>query len=356
VLGYYPTGTTNPFQALLYDRALEHGIVPVEIRVERQIDELEALQRSGVATALHLHWLHPVVRAATSAREAGKVAAAFLDRLDRYAKLGGGVIWTVHNVIPHDARFKAAEVALASGVATRADIIHVLSTRTAAAVEPHYHLPPEKILEIPHPSYAGAYPDYVSRLGARQRLHVGGEDLVIVALGAIRPYKGLDTLLDAFARLDQGAPPRRWLVIAGPTTEEAGVAELVERARAQAGVIVDPRKIPQADIQVVLRAADVAVLPYREALNSGALILALTFGVPVIVPAGTGLADDVEATYARIYDPAGPDGLRDALATAHRLATPEARAAALASLAGRDPATISHRFAAAIRERLPASA
>jgi glycosyltransferase involved in cell wall biosynthesis len=105
-------------------------------------------------------------------------------------------------------------------------------------------------------------------------------------------------------------------------------------------------------MQLFLRAADVAVLPYPGALNSSALMLALTFGLPAIVPSGTGLADEVGPAFASVYDPTRPDGLRDALERAGALATPEARAAAVASVADRPPAAISHRFALALRERL----
>jgi len=349
VLGYYPTVTTNPYQLLLYDHALEHGIVPVAMRQESQLEELKALQRSGVATALHLHWLHSVMRSATSIKEARALGRAFLGRLDAYRSAGGRLVWTVHNVLPHETRFEAAEAELCGKVAARADVVHVLAARTAEAVAPWYRLPPDRLLHVPMSSYAGVYPDHVPRLEARQRLHLQADELVFLALGAIRPYKDLDGVLDAWAALE---PAARRLVIAGPVTEEAGVAELVARARAASGVLVEPRKIPVADMQLFLRAADVAVLPYPGALNSSALMLALTFGLPAIVPSGTGLADEVGPAFASVYDPTRPDGLRDALERAGALATPEARAAAVASVADRPPAAISHRFALALRERL----
>jgi beta-1,4-mannosyltransferase len=349
ILGYYPTVTTNPYQLLLYDQALEHGIVPVGMRQERQLDELLALQRSGVATALHLHWLHPVMRPATSISEARALGRAFLGRLDAYRSAGGRLVWSVHNVLPHEVGFEAAEAELCGEVAVRADVVHVLAERTADAVAPWYRLPPDRLLHVPMSSYDSVYPDHVPRLEARQRLHLRADELVFLSLGAIRPYKDLDSVLDAWVGLEPGD---RRLVIAGPVTQEPGVAALVARARATGGVIVEPRKIPVADMQLFLRAADVAVLPYPGALNSSALMLALTFGLPVIVPAGTGLADEVDPTFAILYDPTRTDGLRDALEGAGALATPAARAAAVAAVADRPPAAISHRFAVALRERL----
>src|SRR5512146_822208 len=84
VLGYHPHFTTNPYQALLYSRARDHGIVPVAVDRLQQLAELGALQRAGLATVLHLHWLHLVLRDATSATDAERRAARFLDEVDAY--------------------------------------------------------------------------------------------------------------------------------------------------------------------------------------------------------------------------------------------------------------------------------
>ncbi|HEY2917085.1 MAG TPA: glycosyltransferase [Candidatus Limnocylindrales bacterium] len=349
VLGYYPTVTNNPFQSLLYDQALDLGIVPVGLRAEMQLDELELLQAGATQTLLHLHWLHPVLRAATSASLAASERGRFVRRLDRYLASGGRLAWTIHNVLPHEARFRDEEARLCAAIAERAAAIHVLTERTSELVRPYFELPPERVFHVSHPSYAGAYPDTVSRREARQRLRLGRDELVVVALGAIRPYKGLDRLLAAWAAI--GAEGRR-LVIAGPATDEPGVAALLERARQTPGVIVDPRKVPGIDVQVFLRSADVAVFPYLEGLNSGALALAQTFGLPAIVPTGTGLADALGPGAGRTYDPKTPDGLADALRDARAMATPEARAAASATLEGRDPASVSRAFATELRSRL----
>jgi beta-1,4-mannosyltransferase len=348
-LGYYPTVTTNPFQTLLYDRALEQGIIPLAVRVEWQLAELEQLQRSGLATILHLHWLHPVMRSAASVDEARAMARAFLARLDGYRAAGGRLVWTVHNVLPHESRFDAEEARLCAEVASRANVVHVLARRTAELVKPWYELPAERLLHVPLPSYAAVYPDHVSRLEARQWLRLQADDLVYLMLGAIRPYKDVHGLLEAWARID---PAGRRLVIAGPATDEPGVATLIDRARATPGVSVEPRKIPVTDMQVFLRAADVAVLPHPGALNSGALMLALTFGLPAIVPAGTGLADEVDEAFARLYAPGSVESLAEALMRVAELATPEARAAALGATVGRSPAEISRRFAGELYRRL----
>jgi beta-1,4-mannosyltransferase len=349
VLGVYPTMPTNPYQVLLYQGAREAGLAPVRLRRPWQIGELAALARSGLPTVLHLHWLHPVIADAASAKEAARSVAEFLGRLDDLRSAGGRLAWTVHNILPHETRFETEEIRLSAAVAARADAIHVMSERTPELVAPYYELPRDRLLVVPHMSYLGAYPDHVSRLDARHELGLLPDDLVFVTLGWIRPYKGLDALLDAWQTLP---PASRRLVVAGEPTADPANSPFLERAAIDPSVVLDARSIPADEIQVFLRAADVAVLPYRRTLNSGALLLALTFGLPAIVPGDSGLAGLVEPAYGRAYDPASPTGLADALADAADLATPAARAAAAAAAAAVSPAAVSSRFATGLRELL----
>jgi beta-1,4-mannosyltransferase len=350
LLGYYPHFTTNPFQALLYRAARAHGLAPVGVRSLDRIPELTGLQRAGIPTILHLHWLHLVLRGATSRAEAERLAGAFLRLLDDHLRAGGRLVWTVHNILPHEARFEDLEAHLSGEVAARCDVIHVLAAGTADYVRPHFVLPADRILHVPHMSYLGAYEDHVSRLDARHELGLLPDEFVFSVVGAIRPYKGLGTLLDAWQSLEPGLPRR--LVIAGATTDEPGIAELIERAALDPSVIIDARKIPAGEIQVFLKAADAAVLPYLRSLNSGALSLAITFGLPVIVPEGGGLAEVIDERFARTVPPGEMAALAVALRDAPSWAGAEARAAALARARELAPEVVGERFATALRERI----
>ncbi len=350
LLAAYPSFVTNPYQSLLYRSCREHGIAPLRVARAEQLDEVVELQRAGIPTVLHLHWLHPIIEAATSAKDARKSADAFLRFLDGYRGVGGRVVWTVHNILPHEARFEAEETRLSAEVAARSEVIHILVQRTAELVAPHFALPADRLLHVPHMSYQGAYEDHVSTLDARHDLGLLAEELVFLVLGAIRPYKGLPELLDAWETLPPDRPRR--LVIAGAPSDQPGIDALIERAALAPGVLIDARKIPAPEMQTFLRAADVAVLPYRRALNSGALMLALTFGLPAIVPADSGLAEMVDDRFGLTFDPAVAGGLAGALRGASDLASEPAHAAAAAAAAALSPDVISSRFATGLRAGL----
>jgi len=355
LLGYHPVARMNPYQALLYQRSWEAGMAALPIVREARIAELADLARRGSPTVLHLHWLNQVLAHAGSAKDAQGLRKGFMKVVDGYLAAGGRLVWTVHNIVPHGARFEAEEAALSADIVERCTAVHVLARGTPVLVSGWFAIPPDKVLEVPHPSYAGAYEDFITREQARHELGLWPDEIVHVVVGAIKPYKGLNELLDAWDSLAADGVPRR-LVVAGGPSDEAGIAETLERAALHPSVLLHARKIPAAEMQIFLRAADVAVMPYLRSLNSGALMLALTFGLPVVVPAGGGLAEIVDERFARVFEPEVSDSLSAALRAADELVTPDARAAAAAAAAERAPGPLSERFTSELRSRLASAA
>ncbi len=351
LLGYHPVMPGNPYAALLYGRAWEAGIAPVPVSTRAQFAELARLAADGHRVVLHLHWLNRPLGRATTAAEAAASGRAFLQLLDSLHQAGGRIAWTVHNLLPHAARFEEEECRFRGAVAARADVIHVMASGTRSLVAPYFELPEDRILHVPHPNYIGMYPDTVGRGQARHDLRLGPKELVYLALGSIRSYKGIDALLDAWGDLPRGDGPRR-LLIAGQPAREPGVAELLQRAGTLADVVVHAGRIDLDAMGTYLRAADVAVLPYRRSLNSGALMLAMSFDLPVIVPAGGGLAELVDGRNGIAYEAGDRGRLADALRRAPEIATPAGRAAAGETARRYDAAVLSDRFAAGLRERL----
>jgi glycosyltransferase involved in cell wall biosynthesis len=133
---------------------------------------------------------------------------------------------------------------------------------------------------------------------------------MLLFLGDVRGYKGTGELVRAFR--DVGGTAAR-LVVAGRASDPA-----IERSLRDAAA-VDPRirphlgYVPDEEIGGYLRAADAAVLPFRDILTSGSAILALTFGLPLVAPALGCLPETVPPDGGFLYDPDAPDGLVDAL-------------------------------------------
>ena len=344
LLPYYPLSPGSPFQELFYSRAFEHGVAPLPLFKLEDLDDLLPLAQEGTHVVLHLHWINRVLHGVTTPEEAGIRTAAFLARIDRFLAAGGRLVWTVHNVLPHGCLMPDEEAELRRQVIARATIVHVLAAGTAEAAAEYYTIPAAKILHVPLPSFRGAYEDFVSRNAARYALGLEPADRVYTFIGTLKPYKGLTDLVDAWQVVAHDAVPRR-LVVAGAPNGDPETTRFLERAAASSGVSLHARMIPAADMQLFLHAADVVVLPYQRTLNSATLLLALTFGVPIIAPAVPGITELLAPAAAATFEPGSRDSLVAALRDVERLRRPEAREAARQLAAGADPAVVSAQFA-----------
>ncbi len=192
----------------------------------------------------------------------------------------------------------------------------------------------------------------MTREQARWELGIRPDEIVYAHLGAIKPYKGSDRLLDAFDILCERDPGGRRLVVAGPPDKAGAADAFLDRCEIHPFVLLHAGTIPADDMQLFLRASDLVVLPYLRSLNSGVLILALTFGIPVVAPATGGIAEILTPEIGRTFDPEEDDSLLSALIDAEALCTPEAREAALRASHEYDPERLSASFARAVADRV----
>jgi beta-1,4-mannosyltransferase len=121
----------------------------------------------------------------------------------------------------------------------------------------------------------------VTRAAARARLGVRTETTVLLHFGLLRPYKNVPHLIRTFrAMATSGAV----LLVAGRPFDAAIEHEVRAAAAGVSNVRLDLRWVPPEEVQIFFAASDLVVLPYRRILNSGAVMLALTFACPVLVP------------------------------------------------------------------------
>lgn len=239
--------------------------------------------RSGAGLdVVHLHWLEYVTPLDSTPRS-GLVRSAvrsgrFLRDLIRLRRRGISVVWTAHNLRPHEPRQPIVEHVLS--VATLL-LSHGVITHSGYARERLSHLwPPatRKVSVIPHGNYVGAFPGY----GIVEPDHSPGAPFEFLCFGQIRPYKQLPELVRAFRALPDDDVR---LVIAGKPVVDAELQRIREAADGDERVVIHSRFIPDEEVSAFHRRAHAAIFAYRDVFSSGALVLALSYGLPVVAPA-----------------------------------------------------------------------
>jgi glycosyltransferase involved in cell wall biosynthesis len=144
-----------------------------------------------------------------------------------------------------------------------------------------------------------------------------GDTRRILFFGTIRPYKGLEDLIEAFATL----PGDYHLTVVGETWEGWTLpAGLIATSPAAARIEFVNRYVADSEVDSFFAAADLVVLPYRRSSASGPLHIAMSHGLPVVVTAVGGLVEAAEDYPGAVFAPAGdPAALSAAIREADRL-------------------------------------
>jgi D-inositol-3-phosphate glycosyltransferase len=156
---------------------------------------------------------------------------------------------------------------------------------------------------------------------AKQRLGLREDEKAILFLGRIVPYKGIEYLLDAFRLLLDEKPAKYRLIVAGEPKKGSEeyrdeILGFVKRNFDQEQVILRMQYIPDSEMELYLKGADVLVLPYKEIFQSGILFMSYTFGLPVVATdVGSFREDIIEGRTGFLCQPGDPAELAKAIKT-----------------------------------------
>jgi len=210
-------------------------------------------------------------------------------------------VLTAHDILPREAR--RGQVAATRRLLRKMDAVVVHSEHGAARLRDEAGVDPTRVHVIPH----GAF-DYLTRQPDERPLPdelARVEGPVVLFFGLLRPYKGIDVLLDAFRSIE-GA--ELW-VVGNPRMPMAPL-----HAKAPPNVRFVERFVSDAEIPAYFRRADLVVLPYRRIDQSGVLYTALAFGRPLVLSRVGGFAELAERHgAARLVPPADPARLASAI-------------------------------------------
>lgn len=252
---------------------------PIYALVDSLPDDIEVVKFTwkqaliGSWDVLHLHWPESLLRASGRAKKWAKYAL-FLALMTRVA-VGRPGVWTVHNESPHErgARVEAFLLGLWSRVTRRNVYLYPSVTPTD-----------QRSVFIPFGDYSHLADELLTTY-SRER-----EPRRILLFGLLRPYKGIEQLLEAYIELVARNPDTSLAIMGRPIDEAYGRA-VEERVRGVSHLDFRGELIEYEELVGEITRSSFVALPYRRMYNSGAALLALSCGTPILVPTSPTMED-----------------------------------------------------------------
>jgi beta-1,4-mannosyltransferase len=273
----------NPYLQLLSTGLQEAGVSVSLLTGLRGLFPLLFIGKYGRPDIIHLQWHHLFFASAHLPFFPIRLALTALFYLQFFVLrwLGVRYVWTVHNITHHESHQDGWELWHCRVLARRVDRLIVHCPTAVAIVAEAYQVDEKKLAIVPHGNYDNWYGAAQDKNEARTIMNIPPSARLFLFFGAIRPYKGIEQLIDCFATIPDNDAE---LLIAGVPMVKNLATELQSRTAQDTRIKMHLDYIPDDMLVRYLSAADVVVLPYTDVLTSGAVILAASFGKCCIIP------------------------------------------------------------------------
>jgi glycosyltransferase involved in cell wall biosynthesis len=222
--------------------------------------------------------------------------------------LGFRVVWTVHNVLPHEADRK--DVEKTRWFYSHADAVFVHYEANVDRLRETLQVDTGKVTVIAHPTFEDSYPNTIGREESRRILDIPLDAKVVLCFGQMRPYKGMEVFAEAIAEL--GDEYLGMVVGAGQSRQVLDA--LREKEYMSSNLRVVAGYVPDDEMQLYFNAADIVALPYLRITTSGVVPLAYSFHRPVVTTRSGGMPEVVrEGETGLLVPPGDADALREAI-------------------------------------------
>jgi glycosyltransferase involved in cell wall biosynthesis len=308
----------EPYLRLLYRNVASKGIDVFDSTWMASSLKLLFLRRR--ISIVHVHWLehyfkspNPIVTACAS--------LVFIFQFVFFKIIGLKTMVTLHNVVPHERVFPRVEHMIFAWTLHFSDGVIVHNDYSKRYAEEVYKIDARKIFVIPHGNFINYYPDdNMSSEEAKKTLGILPDRLVLLFFGIIRPHKGIDLLISSFEEA-VGKSPQLFLLIAGKCLDVRLRTELIrfqDRFPKNCKIIMN--HIPDNEVSALMRAADVGMLPYRKVTTSGAALLFMSYGLPLIASDLPAMRETLGNTSTTYFGSDDSKSLEDAMLVASRKA------------------------------------
>lgn len=275
---------------LLYSTLSKHGYNAEPFSIRKAI-------RFGRQAIWHIHWIDVFhtgkIRSAKMKNNYAIISMIrlmfFLIQVSICKFCNVKILWTIHNVTSHEQPYSFFESVVTKLLFIFCDKVTTLNNYIKNRMSEIYGFSDMALMR--QGLYEGCYADTITRKEARQRLGLADDDFVLVFLGVVEEYKGIDVAIQA---MDEIADESVKLLVAGRLDRNTAYgAQVSESASRNKNIILFDNFIPDDEVQVYFKAADYSIYPYRRTGNSGPLYITLAFRIPTIIREAGGSSEVV---------------------------------------------------------------
>jgi|GEM_PF-1908646 len=306
----YPAAEQNPYLIVTKDHLERLG---AEVTMLHDLDSSELLRQAARHDILHIYNIQEYQGTSASSETISQISN-FYKRVGRMwftKRMGLKVFWTLYNEPKGNYASEWLEKVGRKWMFSQADRIIAPSLATRRVMRDLYpDLTESKVIHLPHHNFDNYFPRQVNRKQALDHLGIKPKGKVFICFGGIHPYKGLADVIPLFGK---HSLRDHTLIVAGSPSNKHYASTIEGLCSRYDNVHAFLRYIPRDDVQYYLQAADIFVMPYKDVLNSGSTMLALSFGKPVVAPNMGMIPEILNPACSVLFDSAGSSQLRQAM-------------------------------------------
>ncbi len=278
IIQFTPENTKNPYYTMIGEELISRGIDFKYINDYQKIEEI--LEKRPIL--VHFHQPEPYYHAENKEKTLIK-ANEFLEKLRNIKINGAKVVFTMHNLVPHNRKFQDIDEMVNRELCKLSDRIVVLG-QCAKEILVDTGVNTE-ISVINHPSYRGYYGPIPNKNQTRKELDLPTNAMIFGNVGHIKPYKGLEFIIEAFTKFSdlQKSSKQLVLCLVGSAHDNAYI-KFIQEKYSKKNILIINRDLSDSDLIKFVSVMDYSVFAFKDIWASSSVVLSISYGVPVIVP------------------------------------------------------------------------
>lgn len=295
IIFYPPKNEINDYIKLIISGLESNGVNVINKLISNDFSLfMRAIFTKNRPKIMHLNWIED--NASKKGIKSHIKCFALLCFFRLYKKLGGKIVWTLHNAKSHDINSQDQRRFIKKFLKL-VDLV-VIHTKESYSILDSYNYEHTKILYVPIGNYDTTIHNYLT-FPKEYKEH---KKMNFFYFGTIAPYKGIPRLIQVFN--DSYIKENANLLIWGKPNKDMNINELMSLVRGNDSIIAHFKYIDTEALCEEFNNTDIAIFPFnKESMqNSGSIIMALTCATPVLVPLFGYIKDIKSKDFVFSYD------------------------------------------------------